>query len=197
MYRGTEVAFGRTGFIGQQLMVNPHGVVREYYLMQAFAHAYTNRELRKLAYYIEAGGRGFFVDSGTAARYRDWARIRATYDGGEVVYSNLSDKPWTVEGHTLAASGGTLAVGPRATAWTAVVKGQIADFAQYGDTTYADARSHQWLPQPPRRVEGQRRRHPQRDRELEGRPDAAQGLHHLRPLHRRGQNRLPGRPCAG
>ncbi len=149
LYRATEVAFGRTGFVGQQLMQNPHGVVREYYLMQAFAHAYTNRALTRLAYYLEAGGRGFFVDSGTAARYRDWSRVRATYAGGEVVYANLSDKPWTVAGHTLAASGGTLAVGPRATAYTAVVGGQIADFAQYGDTTYADARSHQWLPQPP------------------------------------------------
>jgi hypothetical protein len=149
MYRATEVAFGRTGFIGQQLMQSPHAVVREYYLMQAFARAYTARDLRRLAYYVENEGRGYFVDAGTAARYREWSRVRATYDGGQEVYANLSDKPWTVAGHVLAPKGGALAVGPRAEAWTAVVDGQIADFARYGDVTYADARSHQWLPPTP------------------------------------------------
>ena len=147
-YRATQIAFGRTGFIGQQLRRHSHGLVREYHLMQAFARAYTGRELRKLAYFVEKDGWQGWVDAGTACRLREWHRIRARYEGGQTVYVNLSAEPWAVADHVLP-SYGSLATGPRATAYTAVIDGQIVDFARYDDTTYADARSHQWLPPEP------------------------------------------------
>jgi len=144
-YRATEVAFGRTGFIGQQLMRHPHAVVREYYLMQAFGRAYTGRQVRQLAYYADDGG---WIDAGTAARYGDLSRLRAIYDGGQEVYVNLSERPWRIANHTLPPAG-CLTKGPRATAYTALVDGQIADFASFEDVIFADARSHQWLPPEP------------------------------------------------
>ncbi len=148
-YRATQVAFGRTGFIGQQLMKHPHGVVREYHLMQAFARAYTGRELRGLAYYVDDGVWQGWVDAGTAARHQQWQRLRATYEGGQEVYVNLSEESWRVAGHTLPAHA-CLTTGPRGTAYTALVDGQVADYAAYDDVMYADARSHQWsVPQPP------------------------------------------------
>lgn len=144
-YRATEVAFGRTGFIGHQLMQHPHAVVREYYLMQAFGRAYTGRGVRRLAYFADGAG---WIDAGTAARYGGLSRLRVTYDGGQEVYVNLSEKPWQVGGHVLPPAG-CLTIGPRATAYTALVDGQIADFAAYEDVVFADARSHQWLPPEP------------------------------------------------
>jgi len=142
-YRTFQIAFGRTGFIGKQLMVHPHGVVREYYLMQAFGRAYTGRRVQHIAYEME----GKMVDAGTAARYGKLSRLRVTYEGGQDVYVNQSEEPWEVAGHLLPQDG-ALTVGPRAEAWTAIVDGQICDYAHYDDVTFCDARSHVWLPPP-------------------------------------------------
>lgn len=149
-YRATVVAFGRTGFIGHQLMKHPHAVVREYYLMQAFGRAYTGRKLRRLAYFIEDGDYRGWTDAPTAARYKRWQRIRAVYDGGQEVWVNLSDRPWKTPKRTLPPYS-AMTFGPRAEAFTAIIDGQIADWAAYGNVQYADARSHVWqvLPPPP------------------------------------------------
>ena len=147
-YRATQIAFGRTGFIGQQLRPHPHGLVREYHLMQAFARAYTGRELRKLAYFVEKDGWQGWVDAGTAYRLGEWHRVRALYEGAQTVYANLSEEPWAVADHVLPPYG-SLTTGPRANAYTAVIDGQTVDFARYDDTAYVDARSHQWLPPEP------------------------------------------------
>ncbi len=146
-YRATVVAFGRTGFIGQQLRRHPHALVREYHLMQAFGRAYTGRELRRLAYYVESDGWRGWVDAATARRLGGWRGLRATYEGGQQVFVNFGDSDWRVAGRALPRYG-ALTIGPRATAYTARVDGQIADFAAYDDVTYVDARSHQWLPPP-------------------------------------------------
>ena len=147
-YRATQIAFGRTGFIGQQLRRHPHGLIREYHLMQAFGRAYTGQELRKLAYVVERDGWQGWVDAGTAYRLNEWHRMRATYEGGQTVYVNLSENPWAVADRVLPPYG-SLTTGPRSTAYTAVIDGQIVDFARYDDITYVDARSHQWLPPEP------------------------------------------------
>jgi len=140
-YRAATIAFGRTGFIGQQLMKHPHGVVREYYLMQAFGRAYTGRRAVRIRYQMD----GQWVDAGTAARHGALGRLHVEYEGGQHVYVNLADEPWTAAGHALP-TGGSLTVGPRAEAGTVFRDGQIADFARYDDVVYADARSHTWLP---------------------------------------------------
>ena len=142
-YRAMTIAFGRTGFIGTQLTRTIHGMVREYNLMQAFAHAYTGQQVVRLRYLAD----GQWIDPGTAARLGKWQRLNATYEGNQEVYVNAGDSPWTIEGVTLPQYG-TLTRGPRATAWTALIDGQIADYAHYDDTTYVDARSHTWLPDP-------------------------------------------------
>jgi len=146
-FRATTIAFGRTGFVGQQLMRHPHGVAREYHLMQAFGRAYTARRAVRIRYQID----GQWADAGTAARHNELERLHVEYEGGQNVYVNFADAPWQVAGHTLP-SGGSLTLGQRAEAWTALREGQTADFARYGKVLYADARSHQWLPpqaQPP------------------------------------------------
>ncbi len=140
-YRAYQIAFGRTGFIGQQLMRHPHGVVREYYLMQAFGRAYTGRRAERIRYRMD----GQWVDAGTAARYGELAVVHVEYEGGQEVYVNLSDRPLDVAGHRLPPDG-SLTLGPRAEAWTAVRDGQIADFSRFDDVVYADARSHVWQP---------------------------------------------------
>lgn len=140
-YRAYEIAFGRTGFIGHQLMKHRHGVAREYYLMQAFGRAYTGRRVTGLQYRMD----DTWVDAGTAARYGEFTAVHTTYEGGQHVYVNLGKKPVRVAGHLLP-SFGALTFGPRAEAWTALRNGQVCDFARYGDLTYADARSHVWQP---------------------------------------------------
>ena len=65
-YRAYQVAFGRTGFIGQQVMLYPHALVREYHLMQAFARAYTGRRAEQIRYRMD----NRWVDAGTAATLR-------------------------------------------------------------------------------------------------------------------------------
>lgn len=142
-YRAYTVAFGRTGFVGQQLMKYPHGVVREYHLMQAFGRAYTGKLAARIRYEVE----GTWVDAGTAARLGDFSRLNVEYLGGQQVYVNLSATPWRVAGRELPPDG-SLTVGPRAEAGTTVRGGQIVDYSRYDTITYADARSHQW--QPPR-----------------------------------------------
>ncbi len=143
-YRAYQTAFGRTGFIGQQLMKNPHAVVREFYLTQALGRAYTGRLLQRLRYEVD----GQWVDAGTAARLGELTRINAEYEEGQQVYVNLADTPWQIAGHELLRDG-TLTLGPRSEAWTAVRDGQICDFSHYDGVTYADARSHYWMvPEP-------------------------------------------------
>lgn len=140
-YRAYTIAFGRTGFIGQQLMQHPHGVVREYHLTQAFGRAYTGQLVARIRYELA----GQWVDAGTAARLGDLSRLNVEYEGGQQVYVNLADAPWDVAGRRLPADG-SLTVGARAVAGTSVRDGQISDYSHYGDVTYADARSQQWLP---------------------------------------------------
>ena len=140
-YRAYQIAFGRTGFIGQQLIKHPHAVVREYHLMQAFGRAYTGRLVQRIEYEVD----GKWVDAGTAARYGEFDRLHVEYEAGQHVYVNLAPETLTVQGHALPRFG-ALTAGPRATAWTALVDGQICDYAEYGDITYADSRSHVWQP---------------------------------------------------
>ncbi len=140
-YRAYEIAFGRTGFIGQQLMKHPHGVVREYYLMQALGRAYTGRLVEHIRYQVDDK----WVDAGTAARYGELARLNVEYEDGQQVYVNLADSTLEVQGQKLPQFG-MLTVGPRAQAWTALRDGQICDYAAYGDLIYVDARSHVWQP---------------------------------------------------
>ncbi len=149
-YRATQVAFGRTGFIGQQLMKSPHAVVKEYYLMQAFARAYTGRLVQRIRYATKEGA---WIDAGTAALLGELSRIEVEYEGGQRVWANLSDEPWQVGGRTLPAHSAATD-GPRAKAFTALKNGQIADFASYESTVYADARSDTYLPpEPPKPIQ--------------------------------------------
>ena len=143
-FRAFTVAFGRTGFVGQQLMKHTHGVVREYHLMQAFGRAYTGQLATHIRYEVE----GKWVDAGTAARLGDFSRLNVEYEGGQQVYVNLADKPWRIAGRELPPNG-SLTVGPRAEAGTTVRDGQIADYSRYDNITYADARSQQWQPPKP------------------------------------------------
>ena len=138
-YRAYQIAFGRTGFIGQQLMQHPHGVVREYHLMQAFARAYTGRQATRIKYCMD----GTWVDAGTAARFGELTALNVEYEGGQNVYVNLADEPLDLAGHKLPPFG-TLTIGPRARAWTATRSGQVCDYARYGAITYIDARSDVW-----------------------------------------------------
>jgi len=138
-YRAYQVAFGRTGFVGQQLMKHPHGVVREYHLMQAFARAYAGKLVQHLQYRVD----GQWVDAGTAARYGQFDALHVEYEGGQHVYVNLAAAPVQVDRHQLPQYG-VLTFGPRAEAWTARRDSQVCDFAKYDDVTYADARSHVW-----------------------------------------------------
>lgn len=138
-YRAYQVAFGRTGFIGQQLMLYPHALVREYHLMQAFARAYTGRRAEQIRYRMD----NRWVDAGTAARFGEFHAIHVRYEGGQNVYVNLADKPLQLEEHVLPPFG-MLTTGARSAAWTATRDGQICDYATYDDVTYVDARSHIW-----------------------------------------------------
>jgi len=148
-YRATQIAFGRTGFIGQQLMQSPHAVVKEYYLMQAFGRAYTGQLARRIRYATKEGA---WLDAGTAAVLGELGRLEVEYEGGQRVWVNLSDEPWRIGGRTLPPSSAATE-GPRATAATALIGGQIADFAAYEGTLYADARSDTYLPpEPPKPI---------------------------------------------
>ena len=148
-YRAYQIAFGRTGFIGQQLMQHPHGVVQEYHLMQAFGRAYTGRQARQIKYRMD----GTWVDAGTAARFEEFDALDVEYEGGQNVCVNLSDTPLHVAEHELPPFG-SLTSGPRATAWTATRQGQICDYARYADVTYVDARSDVWqVPEPSAPIE--------------------------------------------
>ena len=148
-YRATQIAFGRTGFIGQQLMKSPHAVVKEYYLMEAFARAYTGKLAQRIRYSTKEGT---WVDAGTAALLGELSRLEVEYEGGQRVWVNLSADPWTMGGRTLPAHSAATE-GPRARAFTALVDGQIADFAAYEATVYADARTDTYVPpQPPKPI---------------------------------------------
>ena len=144
-YRAMTIAFGRTGFIGHQLLKHAHGVVREYWLMRAFARAYTNQQAEAIRY-AAATPADTWLDAATAARYGTTQRLWVTYEGGQEVAVNVGAEPWVVQGLTLPPHG-AMTRGPRATAWTALVDGQIADYAEVAGTIYADARSQIWQPE--------------------------------------------------
>ncbi len=140
-YRAMTVAFGRTGFIGKQTLRSTHAVVREFYLMQAFARAYTSQPVR----YLQYERNGHWLDGGTAARHGASEHLRVVYDGQQEVVVNSGSADFPYAGQTLPQYG-TFTRGPRATAWTALVDGQRADYAAYDDVVYADARSEAWAP---------------------------------------------------
>ncbi len=150
-YRAMQIGFGRMGFIGRQLTnytPHLHAIVREYHLMRAFGAAYINQNIRQLEYQTDNGQ---WIGPVEAAETGQWQRLRATYDGGQVVWVNYSDAPWKVDGLDLPAWGSATR-GPRSVAGTELRDGQISDYAEYGDIVYADARSHTWTPvenQPP------------------------------------------------
>lgn len=149
-YRSVQIAFGRTGFLGHQLMPHPHPFVREYHLMQAFGRAYTGQPVRQIAWQVTVGDQTGWVDSATATRWGKLDRLRVIYERGQTVWVNLGREPWTIDGVTLPA-GGSLTRGPRAAARTAVINGQIADYAAYDGVVFADARSHVY--QPPKQAD--------------------------------------------
>ncbi|MDP0495252.1 MAG: DUF5696 domain-containing protein [Verrucomicrobiota bacterium JB024] len=150
-YRAMEVGFGRMGFIGRQLNSNTphvHAIVREYHLLRAFGEGYINQKIRKLEYQTADGQ---WISPVEAAETGQWQRLRATYDGDQLVWVNYTDEPWKIDGLDLPAWGSATR-GPRCTAGTELRDGQISDYAEYEDVIYADARSHTWTPvenQPP------------------------------------------------
>jgi len=79
------------------------------------------------------------MDTSQAAQTGTWTRVRVVYDNGLTVVAN-DEAGVLLAGSSRLPQFGWVAQGAGVTAWTALVEGQVADYARTDDSTFANAR---------------------------------------------------------
>ena len=134
-YRMQEVAYGHTGFLGGSTWNQIPAAWLEHHLLKPVTTAYAGVSPKRIEYQVA----GTWVDSDVAARESAWNRVRETYANGLVVTANAKPEPLIAAGLVLPQFGWS-AIGAGVKAWTALVKGAIADYAETADGVFANAR---------------------------------------------------------
>jgi len=132
-YRMQEVIYGHAGFLGGANNVLMAWL--EHHLLSSVTARYAAAAAVKIQYQVN----GLWVDGTQAAQSANWNRVRVTYDNGLAVTANNEAEALDESGLTLPQYG-WLASGAGVTAWTALLQGVIADYAQTADSTFANAR---------------------------------------------------------
>ncbi len=134
-YRMQEIAFGHAGFLGGATYSNlPLAWLEHHLLTPVTALTATARPVN-----IEYQINGAWVDSSTAAKAKNWQRVRIKYDKGVTITANTS--PQNLQsGNFVLPQFGWLAQGAGIEAWTALRDGIIADYARTANSTFANAR---------------------------------------------------------
>ncbi|HUT34526.1 MAG TPA: DUF5696 domain-containing protein [Planctomycetota bacterium] len=140
-YRAMTLAYGHAGFVGSETVYAPHLVWREHNIVSPVQALYGAAKASEILYEVD----GNLVTSSAAAPVGALDRVRVTYDSGLVVHVNLREADWQV-GEYVLPQYGFLAQGPNLLAYTAKRDGVIVDYAEDGETLFADARTHVYRP---------------------------------------------------
>ena len=135
-YRMQEVIYGHAGFLSGSIYADVPLAWLEHHLLSPVTTRYATALPVKIEYQVD----GSWVDGTTAAKAGLWNRARVSYDNGFVVTAN-SDTNVLRENAFILPQYGWVAKGAGVTAWTALLDGVIADYAQTQDSTFANARA--------------------------------------------------------
>jgi hypothetical protein len=136
-YRAQEVAYGHAGFLAGPTCSSIPYAWLEYHLLSPVTARYGNAKPVQISYWQN----GVWLDPTAAAKsetQRDCVRI--AYDSGLTVTVNASTNNLAVHG-TVLPQFGWLAEGNGVIAGTTLRGGVITDFADTGDSLFANARS--------------------------------------------------------
>jgi len=134
-YRMQEVIYGHAGFLGGATYSDVPLAWLEHHLLSPVTTRYANALPVNIQYKMNES----WVDGTQAAQAGIWNRVRVTYDNGLTVTANDNAEPLCEASVTLPQFG-WLAKGAGVTAWTALLQGVVADYAQTQDNTFANAR---------------------------------------------------------
>jgi hypothetical protein len=135
-YRMQEIAYGHAPFIGAELWNNIPQVLVEQNLIGCVARRYGTAAAQVIRYEVNGAWTG--TNAATAAH--DWSRAEVTYSNGVKIAANAQTDPLSWEGLSLPQNGWA-AKGPGLLAYTALVGGHIADYAETPDSYFANARN--------------------------------------------------------
>jgi hypothetical protein len=135
-YRMQEVIYGHAGFLGGATYSDVPLAWLEHHLLSPVTARYATALPVNIQYQVK----GRWVDGTQAARAGIWKRVRVTYDNGLTVVANDDPEPLHESSLTLPQYGWS-ANGAGVIAWTALLQGVIADYAQTQASTFANARS--------------------------------------------------------
>lgn len=119
-YRMQEMAYGHSGFLGSTTWSTEPLAWLEHHLTTPVSARFADANPTSISYEFN----GKWLDSTAAAKAGVWDRVEVRYSNGLTVTANNSDKPMTVDGHTLPKHG-WLARGAGVTAYTALVGGTV------------------------------------------------------------------------
>jgi hypothetical protein len=135
-YRMQEIIYGHAGFLGGATYADVPLAWLEHHLVSPVALRYATALPVKIEYQVK----GNWVDTSQAAQSGTWTRVRVAYDNGLTVAAN-DEAEVLAAGSVRLPRFGWLAQGAGVTAWTALVNGQVADYARTEESTFANARA--------------------------------------------------------
>lgn len=136
-YRVQEIAYGRAPFVGDSVFWSSLPLAwLEHHLMTRVASLYGDASPARISYQID----GSWKDSAEAARQQNWSRVKVEYENGLTITANGTDSPMT-EGPVQLPAFGWLAQSDSLVAGTTLRSGAVTDFADSGDSVFANARS--------------------------------------------------------
>ena len=135
-YRMQEIAFGHAPFIGTELWNNTPQVLIEQNLVGAVARRYGTETATDIQYEVN----GTWSPTNAAIAAQSWSRVQVQYTNGDTVVANSRPDALSWRGLTIPSEGWA-AKGTGLLAYTAIVAGQIADYAETPTTYFANARN--------------------------------------------------------
>ena len=135
-YRMEEVAYGHSPYISDELWDSTARILQEYNLVAPVASRYGTQTAKSIAYQVN----GAWADSTVAALNQDFSRVLVTYENGDTILANSKAQSMFENGLELPQYGWS-AIGKDLLAYTAIKNGVIVDYAQVGDSFFANARN--------------------------------------------------------
>jgi hypothetical protein len=135
-YRMQEVIFGHNPFLTDSLWSSVPRALLEQNLVSAVAARYVVQTPSAVAYQVN----GVWADASAAAKAGDFSLAQVSYPNGDTFVANSRSSTLSWSGLQIPQYGWA-ATGSGLTAYTALLGGQVADYAQTHQAIYANARN--------------------------------------------------------
>jgi hypothetical protein len=135
-YRMQEVAFGHAPFVTSSYWNSPARILLEQNLVSPVAQRYGTQTVRSIQYLVK----GKWSSSSEAVKAGRFSQVQVTYRNGDTVVANGDGAALSWNAFQLPPYG-WVAKGDRLLAYTALKGGQIVDYAETGNSFFANARN--------------------------------------------------------